>query len=149
MKRKNRSKERVTNLKNIHQVRVRFNDCDPLNIVWHGIYVTYFEEGREAFGRSENISYLDVKSNNFVTPIVNFNCDHKLPLTYGDIATIETIFVDSPAAKMIFKYNVYNQREELVCSGETTQVFLDMNGVMSLTIPDFFMDWKRKVGLVD
>lgn len=148
MKRKKRSKEVVTDIKHVHEVRVRFNDCDPLSIVWHGIYITYFEEGREAFGRNHGISYLHVKDNNYVTPIVNSNCDHKLPLKYGDIATVETIYVDSPAAKMIFRYNVYNQREELVCVGETTQVFLDMDGNMSLSIPEFFLDWKRKVGLL-
>ncbi len=148
MKRKKGSKEVITDIKNVQEVRVRFNDCDPLNIVWHGIYITYFEEGREAFGRSHGISYLDVKANNYVTPIVNFTCNHKLPLKYGDIATVETIYVDSPAAKMIFKYNVYNQRKELVCVGETTQVFLDMEGNMDLNIPTFFLDWKHKVGLL-
>ncbi len=148
MRRKKRSKETLTDIKNTHEVRVRFNDCDPLNIVWHGIYVTYFEEGRESFGRSHEISYLDVKENGYVTPIVNFNCDHKLPLQYGDVATIETVYVDSPAAKMIFRYNVYNQNKELVCVGETTQVFLDMDKNMSLSIPEFFLNWKRKVGLL-
>lgn len=148
MKRKKRSKGTVTDINNIHEVRVRFNDCDPLSIVWHGIYITYFEEGREAFGRTHEISYLDVKDSGYVTPIVNSNCDHRLPLKYGDIATVETIYVDSPAAKMIFTYNVYNQKKELVCTGSTTQVFLDKDGKMSLTIPEFFLDWKRKVGLL-
>ncbi|GAA3508349.1 acyl-CoA thioesterase [Aquimarina addita] len=148
MKRKKRLKEVETDIKHTHEVRVRFNDCDPLNVVWHGIYITYFEEGREAFGRNEGISYLDVKANGYVTPIVSSGCQHKLPLTYGDIATVETIYVDSPAAKIIFRYKVYNQKKELVCVGETVQVFIDDNGVMSLTIPQFFMDWKHRVGLI-
>ena len=28
-------------------IRVRFNETDPLGIVWHGYYITYFEDGRE------------------------------------------------------------------------------------------------------
>jgi acyl-CoA thioester hydrolase len=36
-------------------IRVRFNETDALGIVWHGYYLHYFEEGREAFGRKHGI----------------------------------------------------------------------------------------------
>ena len=42
-------------------IRVRFSETDPLGIVWHGNYIKYFEEGREAFGRKYGLSYLDVQ----------------------------------------------------------------------------------------
>ena len=131
------------------QVRVRFVETDPLGIVWHGNYIQYFEDGREAFGRHHGISYLDQQKVGFATPIVKSNTDHKLPLRYGDVATIKTIYVDSPAAKMIFKYEIYNQDNHLVCTGETVQVFVDNvgEGELSLNIPQFFLDWKQKVGL--
>lgn len=29
---------------------VRFNEADPLGIVWHGHYASYFEDARAAFG---------------------------------------------------------------------------------------------------
>lgn len=133
------------------QVRVRFVETDPLGIVWHGNYIQYFEDGRESFGRAHGISYLDQKEHGYATPIVKSSTDHKLPLRYGDIATVKTIYVDSPAAKMVFRYEVYNQNDQLVCTGETVQVFVDNigNGELSLTVPDFFMEWKKKVGLLD
>lgn len=129
------------------KIRVRFNETDPLGIVWHGNYITYFEDGREAFGRKHGISYLDVKANGFATPIVKSSCEHKLPLKYGDIATIETTFIDSPAAKMTFTYKIFNPEGKIVCTGETVQVFTDDKGELALTAPNFFEDWKRKVGL--
>ena len=129
------------------EIRIRFNETDPLGIVWHGNYITYFEDGREAFGRAHGISYLDVKANGFATPIVKSSCEHKLPLKYGDIAKIETTFVDSPAAKMTFTYKIFNPEGKLVSIGETVQVFTDDNGELSLTAPKFFSDWKKKAGL--
>jgi len=129
------------------KIRVRFVETDPLGIVWHGNYIQYFEDGREAFGRHHGISYLDQKEHNFSTPIVKSMSEHKLPLRYGDIATVKTIFVDSPAAKMIFRYEIYNPDGGLVCTGETIQVFVTLEGQLSYTIPDFFIDWKKKVGL--
>ncbi len=131
------------------KIRVRFVETDPLGIVWHGNYIQYFEDGREAFGRHHGISYLDQKKHNFSTPIVKSMSEHKLPLRYGDIATVKTIFVDSPAAKMIFRYEIYNPDGGLVCTGETIQVFVALEGQLSYTIPDFFMDWKKKVGLLN
>ena len=133
----------------ISKIRVRFVETDPLGIVWHGIYIQYFEDGREAFGRHHGISYLDQKENGYTTPIVKSSSEHKLPLRYGDIATIKTIYVDSPAAKMIFRYEVFNEQDQLVCTGETTQVFVEDKGELSLIIPEFFMKWKKKVGLLN
>jgi acyl-CoA thioester hydrolase len=130
-------------------VRVRFTECDPLGIVWHGNYIQYFEDGREAFGRHHGISYLDQKEHNFSTPIVKSSCEHKLPLKYGDVASIKTTYVNSRAAKMIFKYEILNPEGNVVCTGETVQVFVELFGEMSLEVPAFFKEWKQKVGLSD
>lgn len=130
-------------------VRVRFTECDPLGIVWHGNYIQYFEDGREAFGRHHGISYLDQKKHNFSTPIIKSSCEHKLPLYYGDVAQIKTTYIDSLAAKMVFKYEILNPEGQVVCTGETIQVFVELHGDLSLVIPDFFMGWKQKVGLLD
>ncbi|PKP15676.1 MAG: 4-hydroxybenzoyl-CoA thioesterase [Bacteroidetes bacterium HGW-Bacteroidetes-23] len=129
-------------------IRVRFNETDPLGIVWHGYYITYFEDGREAFGREHGISYLDVHKYGFTTPIVKSVCEHKLSLRYGDVARIETTIVDTPAAKMIFRYKIFDANNEIACTGETIQVFVDVNGNLSLNNPTFYEEWKRKVGLL-
>lgn len=132
------------------EIRIRFNETDPLGIVWHGNYITYFEDGREAFGREHGLSYLDQKKHGFATPIVKSNCEHKLPLKYGEVVKIKTTFVNSPAAKMIFRFEIFNAEDKLACIGETIQVFVDEcgQGELSLTLPKFFEQWKRKVGLL-
>lgn len=130
------------------EVRVRFNETDPLGIVWHGYYITYFEDGREAFGRKHGLSYLDVFDSGFTTPIVKSTCEHKLSLKYGDVFRIETTIVDTPAAKMIYRYKIFNAQGEIACTGETIQVFLNKEGELMLTNPPFYEEWKRKVGLL-
>ena len=147
IKRKEQYKE-VPELTVSEKIRVRFNETDPLGIVWHGYYITYFEDGREAFGRKHGISYLDVQHNGYTTPIVKSECEHKLSLRYGDVARIETTIVDSPAAKMIFRYKIFDANENVVCTGETVQVFLDPKGDLCLNFPPFFEEWRRKVGLM-
>jgi len=132
------------------KVRIRFEECDPLGIVWHGNYIRYFEDGREGFGRTHGISYLDQRDNGYATPIVSSICEHKLPLRYGDVATIHTYYVDSPAAKVIFRYEILDTQGRLACKGETVQVFVTLaDNELSLTLPDFVLKWKRKMKLID
>jgi acyl-CoA thioester hydrolase len=138
----------ATDLTVSQEIRVRFNETDPLGIVWHGYYITYFEDGREAFGRHHGISYLDIADSGYTTPIVKSTCEHKLSLRYGDVVRIETTIVDTPAAKMIFRYRIFDTKNEIACTGETVQVFLDNQGELMLTNPPFFEEWKRKVGLI-
>lgn len=128
------------------RLRVRFHECDPLQIVWHGNYLKYFEEGREDFGKKHGISYLDVKEEGYATPVISSACEHKAPLKYGDEFEVLTRFVNSKAAKIIFQYEIYKEKQ-LICKGETTQVFTDGKGDLVLVNPPFFEAWKKKMEL--
>ncbi|MBK1440805.1 acyl-CoA thioesterase [Parapedobacter sp. ISTM3] len=134
-------------LQHTTRFRVRFNETDPLGIVWHGHYVTYFEDGREAFGEAFGISYRYIRDEGFLAPVVKCVCEYKSPLRHGDWADVETVFVASPAAKMTFRYTIFNAARQVVATGETIQVFTDMDGELILTNPPFFADWKAKHGL--
>jgi len=130
---------------------VRFSEVDSLGIVWHGHYLRYFEDGREAFGKKYNLGYLDFYSNGYVVPIVNVQCDYKRFLRYGDRILIETTYMPCEPAKIIFNYRLINAGTgETVVTGSTLQVFLSRDDlVLQLTNPDFFQDWKIKRGLID
>lgn len=131
------------------KVSVRFSEVDALRIVWHGNYVKYFEDGREAFGARYGISYLDVMDSGYVTPVVKMSMEFKKPLEYGDTAIVETRFVNTEAAKIVLDYTIYKESDnEVIATGNSVQVFLDKNGSLVLTNPDFFLVWKQKFGLI-
>lgn len=137
----------IPHLTHSQEVRIRFNETDAMGIVWHGNYISYFEDGRESFGRAHGISYPEILAAGFTTPIVKSSCEHKLSLRYGDVIRVDTTFVNTPAAKIIFKYKIFNSQNELVCTGETTQVFLDNDGNLQLNNPPFYANWKSKMEL--
>ena len=134
-----------TSLSETVELRVRFSETDPLGIVWHGNYIKYFEEGREAFGRKYGISYLEVERHGFATPIVKSVCEHKKMVRYGELLRVEAHYMDTSAAKLVFQYRIYNQQKELVCTGETVQVFTHLKGgTLCLYNPEFYTQWKEK-----
>lgn len=149
MKRKLTNYKRVKHLINTYSDRVKFKEVDSLGIVWHGHYISYFEEGREAFGREHDISYLEIKRNDFSTPVVNVVCNYKKSLRYGETYTIKTFILDNLSAKIIMEYEIYNENHELVCEGQTTQVFVDRDGALALYNPDFYQRWRKENNIID
>lgn len=131
------------------EIMVRFNEADPLGIVWHGHYVRYFEDGREAFGKKYGVSYLDFYHHGFAVPVVSVQCDYKKPLKYGATVIVETTFMNTPAAKLLFEYKIFDaSHKSLVATGSSVQVFVDVkNFGLQLTLPSFFEDWKKKMSM--
>lgn len=128
------------------EIEVKFSEADPLGIVWHGHHVRYFEDGREAFGKAYGLRYLDLYRQNIVIPIISIHCDYKRILRYSHRIRLETTYVDSPAAKLRFEYNLYDiATEELVATGYSVQVFMHKESMeLMLTIPPFMQAWKQK-----
>jgi len=137
-------------LENTTIITVKFSEADSLSIVWHGHYIRYFEDGREAFGKEYGLGYLDVFNNGYVTPIVTAHCDYKWPLRYGDSVKIISEFVPCEAAKIRFNFSIFNvETDQLVATGYTIQVFLDKNDFMlQLSNPPFFEEWKKQHGMI-
>ena len=131
------------------EVLVRFNEADPLGIVWHGHYIRYFEDGREDFGKRYGIGYLDFFKNGLVIPVVNVDCSFKKSLRYGDTVIVETSFIPCEAAKIKFSYRLFNKEtNDLVATGNSVQVFLEKeHSTLQLLNPPFFEAWKRKNNL--
>jgi acyl-CoA thioester hydrolase len=132
-------------------VNVRFNEADPLGMVWHGHYIRYFEDAREAFGNKYGIGYLDFYNHGFIVPVVSVQCDYKRSLRYGEKVIVEAQYEPCEAAKLKFKYLLYDSvTNQVVATGSSIQVFLDRNThLLQLTNPDFFDEWKRKWNVIN
>lgn len=138
-------------LNNKTEIAIRFNEVDSLRVVWHGHYVKYFEDGREAFGKQYQLGYLDVfEQAKLAVPIVDLQVNFKRILEYGDSAIIETTFINSPAAKLMFEYKIMSAKHGYIaCTGRSTQVFMNpYNKELYITMPPFIEEWKKKWNLL-
>lgn len=132
-------------LKHVIQQSVKFSEVDSLRVVWHGHYVRYFEDGREAFGKAFGLGYLDIYKHGLAVPLIDLNVKFKKVLEYGDEALIETTFINSPAAKLIFEYKITSRLHgHVVCTGRSTQVFMEpVTKELYITMPPFMEQWKK------
>ena len=140
------SKEHSESLIHRYKVKIRFSEVDSMKIVWHGVYVKYFEDGREAFGNHYGgLGYLEIYDSGYTAPIVELHCSYIHPLVYGDTAIIETKYIYAPSAKIRFEYNIFRESDNtLVASGYSIQVFLNRDGSLEWNNPQFFLNWQNK-----
>lgn len=128
--------------------KIRFSEVDSMKVVWHGNYLKFLEDGREAFGNQYQLGYYDVFDQGFMTPIVKMDLNYKNTLNYLDEITIETEFINTDAAKIVFDYRIFRVSDnKLVLTANSTQAFIDLEGTLQLTNPDFYIQWKKKWGL--
>jgi acyl-CoA thioester hydrolase len=136
-------------LKETKHILIRFSEVDSMNIVWHGSYVLYFEDAREAFGRKYGLTYQNYFDNGFYAPLVDMQFEFKNPLQYGDTARIEIEYIPVEAAKVVFKYKIFREKDNaLAATGSTTQVFLDSQYKLVLYSPDFYNKWKKRHNVI-
>ena len=127
---------------------IRFSEVDSMQIVWHGSYALYFEDAREEFGRKFHLEYMRMYEFGFYAPLVEFKVNYKQPLKYQDKAKIVITFRNTESAKLIFNYEIYNTKTNVLCAtGHTVQVFLDTNYQLLWTLPPFIREWKKMNGL--
>lgn len=127
------------------EVDIHFYDVDSVKIVWHGNYLKYLENGREAFGKKYGIGYMDIYGHGFVTPIFDVHIKYLSPALYEETLIVETTYIPSKSAKLIFKYTIYRKKDmSVVVEAETTQLFMTREGDFEISAPDFYREWKAK-----
>lgn len=133
----------MNKLSELKEIAVRFSEVDSMGIVWHGSYVKYFEDAREAFGAKYNLGYLRIFSEGYYAPLVDLDFKFKKPLVYGDSARVEVTYKPVDAAKICFEYVIYSLKDNsVIATGNSTQVFLDRDYALLWNNPKFYQDWK-------
>lgn len=128
------------------EIDIRFSETDAMGVVWHGNYLKFFEDGREAFGKSFGLEYLTIFDRGYFTPIIRSEIDHKAPVYYGQGIKVITKYIPSKSAKIQFEYEVINISTGMLCAvGKTVQVFLERESrTLELITPDFYREWKER-----
>jgi acyl-CoA thioester hydrolase len=111
---------------------------DALRVVWHGHYLSYFEDARLAFGDAYDLGYQHLLEAGLVAPVVHVSCDYLKPARFGDRLEVEARLYQRDAARLEFHYRVIRPSDDaLLATGHTAQAFMALNGDLLLTQPEF------------
>jgi acyl-CoA thioester hydrolase len=114
-----------------------------MGVAWHGSYMLYLEDAREAFGEKYDLGYLRFFGEGYYAPLVDVQLKYKNPIIYGMHPEIEIVYTPTESAKIVFDYKI-TDGDTLLATAHTVQVFMDKQYKLVLGNPPFFEEWKKK-----
>ena len=127
------------------QIRVRYSETDQMRVVYHGNYAQYFEIGRVEWLRNQGISYKWMEENGIILPVVSLTMNYKKSARYDELLTLKTFLKKMSTVKIEFDYELYNEKEELLTTGNSILVFVDMKTGKPTSPPQYISDILNRV----
>ncbi|MGH9317377.1 MAG: acyl-CoA thioesterase [Thermoanaerobaculia bacterium] len=116
-------------------IPVRFAECDPYGVVWHGHYALYLEQVREALTSSFGFTASKALAMGYRVPVSRMEIRYRLPAR-ADTTIVATARLRRPdVARFILDYELRSQTGTLLATAETEQVIVNQEGELLLTLP--------------
>ena len=117
---------------------VRYGETDQMGVVHHSNYLRYFEVARLEWLSALGVSYTSMEKEGLIMPVIDVKVTYKTPALFDDSLIIYIFLSELPRVKIIFFYEIKNQRDEIVCTGETTLAFLNAKTRKPVRCPEEF-----------
>jgi acyl-CoA thioester hydrolase len=121
------------------KTRVRYSETDQMGVVYHGNYAQFFEMGRTEWLRSLGITYKDMEMSGIMLPVISIKFNFIKSALYDDILTIHTFLKKEPMVKIEFNYEIKNQLDELICTGNSVLAFINSETMKPTRCPDYLL----------
>jgi acyl-CoA thioester hydrolase len=114
------------------ELRVRYQECDPMGFLHHTYYFTYFEIGRTELLRAAGGNYRQMEQEGALVVVVKTQCRYHRPARYDDVVRVQTKIVRVTAAKIEHEYRIL-RGEELLAVGQATLAVINREGRVQMT----------------
>jgi acyl-CoA thioester hydrolase len=98
------------------RLTIPFHDLDPMQIVWHGNYLKYFDMARFGLFNEAGIDLYSIyEENQYIFPITKTSAKHILPLRYGDEIICKATLVEA-RIKIVLDFEIRMAENGTVCT---------------------------------
>jgi len=116
-------------------VPVRFAECDPYGVVWHGHYVLYLEHAREALTGRFGFSAARALGMGYKVPVTRLELKYRAPALPDQVVRVTARLRPPTVARFVMDYEIRSETGNLLASAVTEQVVLNAQGELLLTLP--------------
>jgi acyl-CoA thioester hydrolase len=131
------------------EIRVRYNECDPMGVAHHTVYPVWFEMGRTELLRTSMrhmqqererltdsgdisraavpLTYRELEEQGFLLAVVKLEVQYKRPARYDDVVLLHTTLSQTSAVKIVHTYELVRD-SEMLATGVTTLACVDRSG---------------------
>ncbi|MFA6947061.1 MAG: thioesterase family protein [Pedobacter sp.] len=122
------------------KIRVRYADTDQMGYMYYGNYAEFYEVGRVEMLRSLGLTYKSMEESGIIMPVTDLKCKYILPALYDEEITVKVFIDKMPSLRIHFRYELYNESDDLINMGETTLVFIDQEKKKACLPSDEFLE---------
>ena len=108
-------------------IRVRYAECDPMNVAHHSAYPVWLELGRTELLRAQGANYADCEKNGIFFAVARLSIRYKKPAHYDDELELLVIGLPCAGVKVEHQYEL-RRGEELLATAQTTLVCVTAEG---------------------
>ena len=108
------------------KIRVRYGETDQMGYMYYGNYAEFYEVGRVEMLRSLGLTYSGMEASGIMMPVLEMKSKYLKPALYDEEITVKVIMDKMPGVKIHFRYEFFNEKEELIHQAETLLVFVNM-----------------------
>lgn len=130
----------MTNISTEILIEVRYAETDQMAIVHHSSYIVYFEAARIDWLSKLGFTYKKMEEEGVILPVVSLSTKFKKSALFGDTLTVKTTLKKTPNIKIEFSYEIFNQHEELLTTGETVLVFMSAKNRKIMKCPSNILE---------
>ncbi|MEN6449629.1 MAG: thioesterase family protein [Thermoguttaceae bacterium] len=123
------------------ELRVRYQETDPMGFLHHAYYFTYFEIGRTELLRAAGGNYRQMEADGLLIVVVKAECRYHRPARYDDLLKLRTTIVRVTTAKIEHRYELF-RGNELLTTGLTTLAVINREGKVQM-VPDWMREDSR------
>ena len=118
------------------KLRVRYADTDQMGFVYYGNYAAFYEVARVESFRNIGYSYKDLESSGIAMPVLEMQSLYPAPAKYDDLLKIIIKIPEMPRARIRYEYEIYNEKAQLLNTGETTLAFINVTNGKPIKMPE-------------
>lgn len=117
------------------QIRVCYADTDQMGYVYYGNYARYYEIARVESLRNLGFSYKELEATGIIMPVYEYTAKYLHPARYDDLLTVKVYVKTPPKVRMIFEYEIFNEKNTLLNTALTTLVFINQQTQKPCLLP--------------
>jgi len=117
------------------QIPVRFAECDPYGVVWHGHYALYLEQAREALTARFGFTATRALSMGYRVPVTRMEIRYRAPIFTDSFILVTARLRPPDVARFLLDYEIRGESGDLLAEASTEQVVVKASGELLVTLP--------------
>ena len=126
-------------------IRVRYAETDGMRVVYHGNYLTYFEDARTNLFRNIGVVYSEIEKTGIYLVVLEAHIQYRRGALYDDILHVKAILAELPSLKLTINYEITrNTDSEILITGQTVHAFTNAQSGRPIRPPKEYLTLMEK-----